>query len=722
MSSSKSSSNKPKGKNALSGMLAERTSFDEEIARSLQFIEDFDIKDKNITDEEAREYMKHVNNIRNEQIRQKHLMKNIQNTKSNYRRNRRHRRQSLPTFTPPSAVAAPAPVAAAAPVAAPAPAPTSKTSVDCVICFNSTVKYMSCVRCKECKICLNCYDKLVENKNHRYGSRFISKCPTCNLECNKCRRREKHEICSWSLREGHIIDVEYSNEGDKYTVEERKIWEQQLKDSVLYKIDIPEDWVPSPIIKGKGLDNSSSYSLIRLDKTGELYNDIYSKYISTSGYKNSRDIIIFKVQNYEKLYEYIRNRAILSSKIGEENLNETTLYHGTRQEIDICSTGLDMRFAKGGQYGNGIYFADRSEISAGFSSRLITVNRVLLGKKYLSPTRYRYNIPPEGHNSVYAKRGDGHEYILYNNNYSYIDYVILDNNLESRDRGSSSLRMRRRNTGFSTRGGNNPGAAGFSTSYNSYNRPARSSQTNLHSYYSTQRQLPSARRLAIETKRKNTVVEKRLYYKKAKYNNAGEWKFPNVTGQIDWKIGSTDYEIHINTDGEDITAIIKYCERFNMDRHSLTPAEQRVSRTGNNNNAALQVSIDYKKMTILAYKNGIKIIEKAKKRALASKYNKGPGNRLGRRWSKNNLIDEIESRKSSSGGLKNKTWLYYSSSYKRYQLINILLIDDAIMASANKIINNCKNAITRLQRRCRNRIIKKKMDMIAVSNADDDDD
>ena len=53
-------------------------------------------------------------------------------------------------------------------------------------------------------------------------------------------------------------------------------------------------------------------------------------------------------------------------KIGEENLNETTLYHGTKQSFDICSTGLDMRYGRGGLYGNGIYFADLSEISIGY--------------------------------------------------------------------------------------------------------------------------------------------------------------------------------------------------------------------------------------------------------------------------------------------------------------------------------------------------------------------
>lgn len=638
MSSSKSNSTKePKGKNVLGKMLAERTSFDEEIAKSLQFIEDFDITDKDITDKEAREYMKHTDRIRRVQRQQRRLMRNIQNTKSNYRR---HRRQSLPTFTPPpSAVAAPAPVAV--PVAAPAPSSVTASTT----------------------------------------SPYIEK-------------------------------GKYKDEGDEYTTEERKIWEQKLKDSVLYKIDIPEDWVPSPIIEGSGVDNSSSYSLIRLDKDGECYKSLLKEYINTfRGRINSHNIEIYKVQNYEKLYEFIRNREILINKIGEENLNETTLYHGTKQGIEICSTGLDMRYGKGGLYGNGIYFADRSDISMGFSNGLITINRVLLGKKYFSSSHQRYIHPPGGHNSVFAKRGRGHEYILYNNNYSYIEYIVCDNNLK--DRGSVSS-LQGISAGFSTRGGNNPGAS----TYYSYRLPGkrtsfpprRSQRYIHHPQLSTQIPVshPAAQSLiksAANAKRKTTLSEKRLYYKKAKYNKAGEWKFPTVTGKVDWKIGSTDYEININTDGEDITAIIKYCEKFNVNKHSLTPTEQRVSRTGNNN-ALLQKNIDYKKTAFSAFKNGMKIIEKAKHRA-SSNY----------KMRKQQLIYEIERRKSECGGLKNKTWLYYSSSYKRYQLVNILLMDDAIMASADKIINNCKNAITRLQRRCRNRIIKKKMDMIAVSNA-----
>ena len=143
MSSSKSSM--PKGKKAEKNV-SERTSFDEEIAKSLQFIEDFDITDNISSNKGKTQRSRGMNSNR--------LIKNMNNTKSNYRRHKR----SLQKFTPPpSAVAAPAPAAAPAP--------------------------------------------------------------------------------SVPSLKGHIFEpTVYSNEGDSYTEEDREVWEQKLKDSILYKI------------------------------------------------------------------------------------------------------------------------------------------------------------------------------------------------------------------------------------------------------------------------------------------------------------------------------------------------------------------------------------------------------------------------------------------------------------------------------------------------------
>ena len=666
MSSSRSnSSKKPKGKNVLNKMLTERTSFDEEIAKSLQFIEDFDITDiDNITDKDAKEYMRHTDKIRSVQRQQRYLMKNMNKTKSNSRIKRR----SLPKFTSPSAVAAPA-VASAAPAVLPynaAPAPAVAAPAPPI-------------------------------------SSYIGK-------------------------------REYEDEGNEYTTAERKIWEQKLKDSVLYKIDIPEDWVPSPIIKGTGVDNSSSYSLIKLDKDGECYKSLLKDYKSTCGPRmdggKCTDIEIFKVQNYEKLYEFIRNREILINKIGEDNLNETILYHGTGQGIDICSTGLDMRYGRGGMYGNGIYFADRSEISIGFSSGLVTVNRVLLGKKYFSSTRRGYVHPPEGHNSVYAKRGRGHEFILYNNNYSYIEYIICDSS-HARGRNSSTRQPLISNYGNGLtpsamkKAAQNP-RAGYPNSVSFNGQPY------WNPHVASQQFLANT----IKQNRQFKAFEKKLYHKKTKYDKkTGEWIFPTITGKVDFKIGGKDYEKEITTEGEDIADIIKFCKGcLHKGGNILTPSEIRMTRKVETQGMRLEnrypaspeiisaykksLQVKYKdiiKNEKLAYKNGIKIIEKAKAKARGSIYKS-------RNWNKNRLISEIERRKSAIKGLKNKPWLYYSGTYLRYQLVNILLIDDEIMESSKMVMKNCENVITRLQRRWRNRLIKKKMDMIASSTKKFDND
>ena len=63
--------------------------------------------------------------------------------------------------------------------------------VDCVICLSPVIKYTSCSRCNECGICKECFHKLVKSGHNR--------CPICNLECDKCKRGEKHPSCDWVI-------------------------------------------------------------------------------------------------------------------------------------------------------------------------------------------------------------------------------------------------------------------------------------------------------------------------------------------------------------------------------------------------------------------------------------------------------------------------------------------------------------------------------------------
>jgi len=73
----------------------------------------------------------------------------------------------------------------------------------CVICLQPCLKHTGCNRCKECRICKKCFNQLVKNGN--------SRCPICNLECEKCKNKETHKECTWSTRKKiiyeHVIDI-----------------------------------------------------------------------------------------------------------------------------------------------------------------------------------------------------------------------------------------------------------------------------------------------------------------------------------------------------------------------------------------------------------------------------------------------------------------------------------------------------------------------------------
>ena len=591
----KTTDNPLKGGNVLES--SEGTSFDEEIAKSLQFMENFDIGDIEKNKATIKSLNSTIKEVQATMLNYKQIRKNMNKTK---------RKKHLSKKSLPMAVAAPAP------------------SVD-------------------------------EKKPN----------------------------------------FKYSDEKNEYTALERTEWENKLKADVLYEVDIPEDWVPSPIIKETGLDNSSSYSLVKLDKDGENYKRILKEYNRSSSGKN---IEIYRVQNYEKLCEYNQNKKKLSKKIGEKNLNETFLYHGTQQPIDICSSGLDIRYSGQGLYGRGIYFADKSHISKKFSSGIITINRVLLGKKYSARRRSGFVQPPKGYNSVYANRDGGHEYIIYNNNYSYIEYIILDENIRGRGfagRGSVGRGFRSgRTTGF-----------GSNTPTNFLNTPPYNPQ------YLKQQQKQQTQFIYAKKIHQICLVN---YTNGVNYNKkTGIWEFenlnisrnvvPSLSGLF---ISRLSKKVTYKT--EDISNIIQYCKnykRYNArvkriyDRHFSKSKKLDIVKS-------LDECI---KVAKLAYENGLKIIAGYKARAKGTKYNS---------LSKENLIKEIKLRNVSSAisynvnkmkqtsfsvcdGLKNRPWLYHNRGYLKYQLVCILLMDDEIDKFMLETVKKYNNSFKIIQRKWR---------------------
>ena len=88
----------------------------------------------------------------------------------------------------------------------------------CVICLENTSKYTGCNRCKGCNICKKCYNSLKENN--------ISRCPICNLECEKCKKGVEHKVCTWSTKKEPIrqtiIDIMPPIQITSETINEKK--------------------------------------------------------------------------------------------------------------------------------------------------------------------------------------------------------------------------------------------------------------------------------------------------------------------------------------------------------------------------------------------------------------------------------------------------------------------------------------------------------------------
>lgn len=160
----------------------------------------------------------------------------------------------------------------------------------------------------------------------------------------------------------------------------------------------------------------------------------------STGVDSKRVIRVERVQNLERWSEYQRCKARLS-RATQGKVNEQRLFHGTDKHklATICFEGFDIRVSNlGGSYGAGIYFAQHSSYSDGYSRRsTMTPNTrhdspafipdgfaMLLCDVALGKTSNRAHPhmrrPPDGHHSA----GGGGIWAVFDNGQSYPAYCI----------------------------------------------------------------------------------------------------------------------------------------------------------------------------------------------------------------------------------------------------------------------------------------------------------
>lgn len=196
------------------------------------------------------------------------------------------------------------------------------------------------------------------------------------------------------------------------------------------------------------LDNASVTSQLSivnsdetiLDKLGiEIYSEVDSLEMlmlnQLLGHNANRLVEAYKLFKPESEEKYKRWKPL------ENNRNESVLFHGTRtvNVLSIFSKSLLIRPSNavhnGSAFGDGIYFANESDKSLNYTSingsywangntqyGFLFVYDVARGKTLELTSRHHGKYPPDGYDSVWAKKGMGYNYSWYLQNDEIIVY------------------------------------------------------------------------------------------------------------------------------------------------------------------------------------------------------------------------------------------------------------------------------------------------------------
>lgn len=210
---------------------------------------------------------------------------------------------------------------------------------------------------------------------------------------------------------------------------------KSLKDSLN---EYPSDW--------KNVDNLSFKTSLVSTETIKLDSVEGVKVCSLATEANVPYLKILKIERIHNLvayHKYAKEKQLMQAKYGEGIEIEKQLFHGsnkTRPDIILESEeGFDVKFAKGGWYGKGIYFSDNFKYSDKFASttvekhpnlRQVFLARVLTGKYFTSGPDRSHTAPPINpetqyrYDSIHINGKEVQAYEIFENGRSYPEYLI----------------------------------------------------------------------------------------------------------------------------------------------------------------------------------------------------------------------------------------------------------------------------------------------------------
>jgi hypothetical protein len=196
----------------------------------------------------------------------------------------------------------------------------------------------------------------------------------------------------------------------------------------------PSSWINPPSEK----DSPKRWKSISLSSKSEEYQNVAKKFKLSIGYRvsNPKIISIERNENFELWTNYVGFKSAIKL---QTKSNEKFLYHGTDETTiqSIVKLGFNHRIGdmKTAKYGAGTYFATQAGKSNHFSientnkEKRMILARVELGDVFQTQgTMIGARKPPTKPNSQDSFHSvmspDSQEYVSFDNNQSYPEYVI----------------------------------------------------------------------------------------------------------------------------------------------------------------------------------------------------------------------------------------------------------------------------------------------------------
>ena len=206
--------------------------------------------------------------------------------------------------------------------------------------------------------------------------------------------------------------------------------------SSMMNIKYPSFW------NDKYISNKRNYAkprLINLRINGKIYNRVKGKFFETVNEENYEIIKIEGVQNQMLYDKYWNERQSMIKLIGENKLNECSLFHGTGSEnvMKLIETeGFRKEFNKTSKYGKGTYFARDASYSLNYSAKnslngvyTMFACKVICGESIIGDSSYELKNWPKKENgliydSLVDNEWDKSIYVIHQNVRAYPMFVI----------------------------------------------------------------------------------------------------------------------------------------------------------------------------------------------------------------------------------------------------------------------------------------------------------